>query len=57
MNLAIGLFYLHAGISIFVAQSTLKLKLEVIYRGIVRSSSSLAALVLITFVPRDLLTE
>jgi C4-dicarboxylate transporter, DctM subunit len=52
VNLAIGLFHPPFGINIFVAQSTLKLKLEVIYRGIVPFIFIyLAALVLISYVP------
>src|SRR5437773_538391 len=35
VNLAIGLFHPPFGINIFVAQSALKLKLDVIYRGII----------------------
>lgn len=52
VNLAIGLFHPPFGINIFVAQSTLGLKLETIYRGIVPFLFLyLAALLLITFVP------
>ena len=52
VNLAIGLFHPPFGINIFVAQSVLKLKLPVIYRGIVPFIFIyLAALALITYVP------
>ena len=52
VNLAIGLFHPPFGINIFVAQSALGLKLEVIYRCIVPFLFIyLAALVLITYVP------
>jgi C4-dicarboxylate transporter DctM subunit len=52
VNLAIGLFHPPFGINIFVAQSALGLKLEVIYRGILPFLAIyLVALVLITFVP------
>lgn len=52
VNLAIGLFHPPFGINIFVAQSSLGLKLEVIYRGIVPFIFIyLTALVLITYVP------
>jgi C4-dicarboxylate transporter DctM subunit len=53
VNLAIGLFHPPFGINIFVAQSALGLKLEVIYRGIVPFIAIyLAALLLITYVPQ-----
>jgi C4-dicarboxylate transporter DctM subunit len=53
VNLAIGLFHPPFGINIFVAQSVLGLKLEVIYRGILPFIVIyLAALVLITYVPQ-----
>jgi C4-dicarboxylate transporter DctM subunit len=53
VNLAIGLFHPPFGINIFVAQSVLGLRLEVIYRGIVPFIVIyLAALVLITYVPQ-----
>ena len=53
VNLAIGLFHPPFGINIFVAQSALGLKLEVIYRGIVPFIVIyLAALLLITYVPQ-----
>jgi C4-dicarboxylate transporter, DctM subunit len=53
VNLAIGLFHPPFGINIFVAQSVLGLKLEVIYRGIVPFIVIyLVALVLITYVPQ-----
>jgi C4-dicarboxylate transporter DctM subunit len=53
VNLAIGLFHPPFGINIFVAQSVLGLKLEVIYRGIVPFIAIyLAALLLITYVPQ-----
>ena len=53
VNLAIGLFHPPFGINIFVAQSALGLRLEVIYRGIVPFIVIyLAALVLITYVPQ-----
>src|SRR5689334_4498279 len=52
VNLAIGLFHPPFGINIFVAQSALKLKLDVIYRGIIPFIVLyLVALLLITFVP------
>jgi C4-dicarboxylate transporter DctM subunit len=52
VNLAIGLFHPPFGINIFVAQSVLGLKLDVIYRGIVPFLLIyLAALVLITYLP------
>jgi C4-dicarboxylate transporter, DctM subunit len=52
VNLAIGLFHPPFGINIFVAQSVLGLKLEVIYRGILPFIAIyLVALVLITYVP------
>jgi C4-dicarboxylate transporter DctM subunit len=52
VNLAIGLFHPPFGINIFVAQSTLGLKLETIYRGIIPFIFLyLAALILITYVP------
>jgi C4-dicarboxylate transporter DctM subunit len=52
VNLAIGLFHPPFGINIFVAQSALGLKLEVIYRGIIPFIFIyLAALILITYVP------
>jgi C4-dicarboxylate transporter DctM subunit len=52
VNLAIGLFHPPFGINIFVAQSVLGLKLEVIYRGIVPFLIIyLIALALITYVP------
>src|SRR5205823_6062674 len=52
VNLAIGLFHPPFGINIFVAQSALKLKLDVIYRGIIPFIVLyLIALVLITYVP------
>jgi C4-dicarboxylate transporter DctM subunit len=52
VNLAIGLFHPPFGINIFVAQSALKLKLDVIYRGIIPFLVLyLIALVLITYVP------
>src|SRR5947208_3653050 len=52
VNLAIGLFHPPFGINIFVAQSALGLKLEVIYRGIIPFVVLyLIALVLITYVP------
>jgi C4-dicarboxylate transporter DctM subunit len=53
VNLAIGLFHPPFGINIFVAQSVLGLKLEVIYRGIVPFIFIyLAALALITYAPQ-----
>ena len=53
VNLAIGLFHPPFGINIFVAQSALGLRLEVIYRGIVPFIAIyLAALALITYVPQ-----
>jgi C4-dicarboxylate transporter DctM subunit len=53
VNLAIGLFHPPFGINIFVAQSVLGLKLEVIYRGILPFIVIyLVALVLITYVPQ-----
>jgi len=53
VNLAIGLFHPPFGINIFVAQSALGLKLEVIYRGIVPFILIyLGALALITYVPQ-----
>jgi C4-dicarboxylate transporter DctM subunit len=53
VNLAIGLFHPPFGINIFVAQSALGLKLEVIYRGIVPFIVIyLGALALITYVPQ-----
>ena len=53
VNLAIGLFHPPFGINIFVAQSVLGLRLEVIYRGIVPFIVIyLGALVLITYVPQ-----
>jgi C4-dicarboxylate transporter DctM subunit len=53
VNLAIGLFHPPFGINIFVAQSVLGLKLEVIYRGILPFIVIyLAALLLITYVPQ-----
>jgi len=52
VNLAIGLFHPPFGINIFVAQSALGLKLEVIYRGIIPFVLIyLVALVLITYIP------
>jgi C4-dicarboxylate transporter, DctM subunit len=52
VNLAIGLFHPPFGINIFVAQSALKLELNVIYRGIVPFLVLyLIALLLITYVP------
>jgi C4-dicarboxylate transporter DctM subunit len=52
VNLAVGLFSPPFGINIFVAQSVLGLKLEVIYRGIAPFLGVyLVALVLITYVP------
>jgi len=52
VNLAIGLFHPPFGINIFVAQSALNLKLDVIYRGIIPFIVLyLFALVLITYVP------
>lgn len=52
VNLAIGLFSPPFGINIFVAQSVLKVRLPVIYRGIVPFMFLyLIALVLITYVP------
>jgi C4-dicarboxylate transporter, DctM subunit len=52
VNLAIGLFHPPFGINIFVAQSALKLELNVIYRGIVPFLVLyLVALAVITYVP------
>jgi C4-dicarboxylate transporter DctM subunit len=52
VNLAIGLFHPPFGINIFVAQSVLGLKLEVIYRGIIPFLIIyLIALALITYIP------
>jgi C4-dicarboxylate transporter DctM subunit len=52
VNLAIGLFHPPFGINIFVAQSVLGLKLDVIYRGIIPFVVIyLIALVLITYWP------
>src|SRR4051812_42926003 len=52
VNLAIGLFHPPFGINIFVAQSVLGLKLEVIYRGILPFLVIyLIALALITYIP------
>lgn len=52
VNLAIGLFHPPFGMNIFVAQSALGLRLEVIYRGIVPFLVVyLVALVLITYIP------
>src|SRR5213075_3112578 len=52
VNLAIGLFHPPFGINIFVAQSALKLKLDVIYRGIIPFIVLyLVALLLITYIP------
>jgi C4-dicarboxylate transporter DctM subunit len=52
VNLAIGLFHPPFGINIFVAQSVLGLKLNVIYRGIVPFVVLyLIALGLITYIP------
>ena len=52
VNLAIGLFHPPFGINIFVAQSVLGLKLDVIYRGIIPFFVIyLIALVLITYWP------
>jgi len=52
VNLAIGLFHPPFGINIFVAQSALGLKLDVIYRGIIPFIVLyLIALLLITYVP------
>ena len=52
VNLAIGLFHPPFGINIFVAQSALGLKLDVIYRGIIPFIVLyLVALLLITYVP------
>jgi C4-dicarboxylate transporter DctM subunit len=52
VNLAIGLFHPPFGINIFVAQSVLGLKLEVIYRGIIPFVVLyLIALALITYIP------
>jgi len=57
VNLAIGLFHPPFGINIFVAQSVLGLRLEVIYRGIVPFIFIyLGALLLITYVPEISLT-
>jgi len=53
VNLAIGLFTPPFGINIFVAQSVLGLRLEVIYRGILPFILIyLGALALITYVPQ-----
>jgi len=52
VNLAIGLFHPPFGINIFVAQSVLGIRLEIIYRGIVPFLVLyLIALALITYVP------
>ena len=52
VNLAIGLFHPPFGMNIFVAQSVLGLKLDVIYRGIIPFLGIyLVALLLITYVP------
>jgi C4-dicarboxylate transporter, DctM subunit len=52
VNLSIGLFHPPFGINIFVAQSVLKLPLDVIYRGIVPFVFVyLVALGLITYIP------
>jgi C4-dicarboxylate transporter, DctM subunit len=52
VNLAIGLFHPPFGINIFIAQSVLGLKLEVIYRGIIPFVIIyLIALALITYIP------
>src|SRR5262249_54806502 len=52
VNLAIGLFHPPFGINIFVAQTVLGVKLEVLYRGIIPFVVIyLLALVLITYVP------
>ena len=52
VNLAIGLFHPPFGINIFVAQSVLGLKLDVIYRGIIPFVIIyLIALALITYIP------
>jgi C4-dicarboxylate transporter, DctM subunit len=53
VNLAIGLFHPPFGINIFVAQSVLGLKLDVIYRGIIPFVGIyLVALLVITYVPQ-----
>jgi len=52
VNLGIGLFHPPFGINIFVAQTVLRLKLELIYRGIIPFVGVyLVALALITYVP------
>ena len=52
VNLAIGLFHPPFGINIFVAQSALGIRLEIIYRGILPFVMLyLVVLVLITYVP------
>jgi C4-dicarboxylate transporter DctM subunit len=52
VNLGIGLFHPPFGINIFVAQTVLRLKLELIYRGIIPFVGLyLFALALITYVP------
>ena len=52
VNLGIGLFHPPFGINIFVAQTVLRLKLELIYRGIIPFVGLyLVALALITYVP------
>src|SRR3954452_25445953 len=52
VNLAIGLFHPPFGINIFIAQSVLGLKLDVIYRGIIPFVIIyLVALALITYIP------
>jgi C4-dicarboxylate transporter DctM subunit len=52
VNLAIGLFHPPFGMNIFVAQSVLGLKLDVIYRGVIPFLVIyLIALALITYVP------
>lgn len=58
VNLAIGLFHPPFGINIFVAQTTLGLKLQTIYKGIVPFIVLyLVALALITYVPEISLTS
>ena len=52
VNLGIGLFHPPFGINIFVAQTVLRLKLELIYRGIIPFVGVyLVALALLTYVP------
>ena len=52
VNLGIGLFHPPFGINIFVAQTVLRLKLELIYRGILPFIVVyLVALGLITYLP------